>query len=221
MKAIFAVILLLLGFAPVFAQNEQSPIVTKAFDYKDWTYKNIRTEGSTNLRDFAKGKKLVMVVYFAPWCPNWKHDVAFVQGLYEKYKASGLEVIGVGEYDPVAAMKAHLEAYKVTFPAVYESEASFAREKTVHFTQRREAGDPRKWGSPWYLFLEPSMLEAMGDVLTKKVNVVNGELIKEDAEKFIRAKLGLPADAGKTALSGTAKIEICEPERSAAALKKP
>ncbi len=221
MKGFFAFILFSLSFLPVFAQNEQAPIVEKAFDYKDWTYQNIQNDGKTNLREFTKGKKLVIVVYFAPWCPNWKHDVAFVQGLYEKYKGNGLEVIGVGEYDPVSAMKTHLDTYKVTFPTVYESDNSGLREKTVHFTQRREAGDTRKWGSPWYLFLEPSTLEAKGDVLTKKVNVVNGELIKEDAEKFIRAKLGLPSDAAKAALSGKAKIEVCEPERSAAALKKP
>ena len=123
MKCLLAFILLSLGFLPVFGQNEQSPIVEKAFDYKDWTYKNIRNDGSTNLREFTKGKKLVLVVYFAPWCPNWKHDVAFVQGLYDKYRSNGLEIIGVGEYDPVPSMKTHLDAYKITFPSVYESDS--------------------------------------------------------------------------------------------------
>ncbi|MEO7673663.1 MAG: redoxin domain-containing protein [Pyrinomonadaceae bacterium] len=206
MKGIFVIILLALSFLHVSAQNEQSPVVEKTFDYKDWTYKNIRADGSTNLREFTKGKKLVMVVYFAPWCPNWKHDAAYVQGMYEKYKASGLEVIGVGEYDPVSTMKTHLDAYKVTFPAVYESDNSGSREKTVHFTQRREAGDTRKWGSPWYVFMEPSALEAKGDAIAKKVNVVNGELIRDDAEKFIRAKLGLSADAGKAAVVAKKQI---------------
>lgn len=221
MKGIFAFILLSLSFLPVLAQNEQSPIVEKAFDYKDWTYKNIRTDGSTNLREFTKGKKLVMVVYFAPWCPNWKHDVEFVQGLYDKYQTKGLDIIAVGEYDTVTAMKTNLETYKAAFPVVYESDNSGLREKTVHFAQRREAGDVRKWGSPWYLFLEPSMLETKGDVLAKKVNVVNGELIRDEAEKFIRAKLGLSADAAKTAVSGNAKIEACEPDKNITSLKKP
>lgn len=221
MKGIFALILLSLGFLPVFAQNEQSPMVEKAFEYKDWTYKNIRTDGSTNLREFSKGKKLVMIVYFAPWCPNWKHDVEFVQGLYDKYKANGLEIVAVGEYDSVAAMKASLESFKVTFPAVYESEDRLVRETTVHFAQRHEAGDTRKWGSPWYVFLEPAELEAKGEVLIKKVNVVNGELIRDEAEKFIRAKLGLSADAAKTALSDKAKIEVCDPAKDMLILKKP
>ncbi len=220
MKGIFAVILLLLSFIPVFAQNEQSPIVEKIFDYKDWTYKNLRTDGATNLRDFTKGKKLVMVVYFAPWCPNWKHDAAFVQALYDKYRTDGLEIIAVGEYDPVAAMKANLESYKMTFPAVYESDNRGDREKTVHFAQRREAGDTRKWGSPWYLFLEPSSLENTGDILARKLNLVNGELIRGDADKFIRSKLGLAADSKKAAVSEKTKIEICEPEKNTN-LKKP
>jgi hypothetical protein len=45
----------------------------------------VQTGAETNLRKFTAGKKLVMVVYFAPWCPNWKHDAKFVESMYEKY----------------------------------------------------------------------------------------------------------------------------------------
>ena len=221
MKGIFAVILLSLGFIQALAQNEQSPIVEKTFDYKDWTYKNIRTDGSMNLRDFTNGKKLVMVVYFAPWCPNWKYDAPYVQELYDRYKASGLEVIAIGEYDPVSAMKANLDESKIAFPAVYESDARTSRETTVHSAQRREAGDTRKWGSPWYVFLEPASLEKKGEVLSKKTNVINGELIRDEADKFIRTKLGLASNSVKAAVSDNTKIEVCEPEKNAATLKKP
>ncbi len=211
-------IFLLVGFA--FGQNEQSPIVEKNFAYKDWTHKNVKGDGKTNLREFAKDKKLVMVVYWAPWCFNWKHDVAFVQGLHERYKDNGLAIIGVGGYDPVDRMKAHLDEYKISFPTVYDSNDRLQREKTVHYTQRREAGDTRKWGSPWYVFLEPNQLEKSGDVLTKKTIVVNGELIQPDAEKYIREKLGLTTEAAKTAAKKD-MIEACEPEQKAAALVKP
>lgn len=221
MKIFTALAILLFSVSLSFAQNEQSPIVEKEFVYKDWTYKNVRSDGNINLRDYTKGKKLVMVVYFAPWCPNWKHDVAFVQGLYEKYRSHGFNVIGVGEYDPVDAMKTHLDSYKVTFAAVYESVLRNDKEKTLHYGYRKSAGDTRSWGSPWYLFLEPANLEKGGDVLSKKANVVNGELIKEDAEKFIRKKLGLPAEQAKALLSKTAEIEVCKPENKAAALVKP
>ena len=173
-----------------FAQNEQAPIAEKNLAFKDWTYKTVDGDKNLNLRQAIAGKKLAIVVYWAPWCPNWKYDAPFVQGLYDKYKANGLEIIGVAEYDTVDKMKAHIKDQKLTFPIVYESVATADREKTTHFTMRREAGDIRKWGSPWYVFLEPSKLER-GEVLANKVQLVNGELIKGEAEKFIRQRLGL------------------------------
>lgn len=209
---LFSVALLLLivsGFA--LAQNEESPIVEKEFAYKDWTFRNLSGDGKTNLREFAKGKKLVLVVYWAPWCHNWEHDYAFVESLYEKYKDKGLGMIGVGLYDPVSRMKDHVEKNKLTFPMVYETDNSGYREKTTHFSQRREAGDTRKWGSPWYVFLDTATLEPSGESLTKKTTVVNGELIRPEAEKYIREKLGLPASAAGIAAKNKVS-EVCEPD---------
>ena len=39
------------------------------------------------------------------------------QKLYEKYKANGFEVIGVGEYDTVESMKTSLDTLKLLFPS--------------------------------------------------------------------------------------------------------
>jgi peroxiredoxin len=220
MKFIFAFIFIISGLTFAFAQNEQSPIVEKEIGYKDWTYKNLNGGGETNLRQFSKSKKLVLVVYWAPWCPNWKHDAAFVEQMHEKYAKDGLAVIGVGEYDTVDKMKQNYEQNKLTFPSVYESAASSERVNTVHYAMRTASGDTRKWGSPWYVFLEPSKLQANGEVLAGKVSVVNGELIRPDAEKFIREKLGL--GAGSAAASAKSKeLEICEPAAKTPALVKP
>ena len=220
MKFIFAFVSIISTFAFAFGQNEQTLIAEKEFGYKDWTYKNLNGGGETNLREFSKGKKLVMVVYWAPWCPNWKHDVALVQELHQKYAKDGLAVIGVGEYDTVDKMKQSYDQNKLTFPSVYESTALTDRLTNVHYAQRTAAGDTRKWGSPWYVFLEPPKLQTGGDVLATKVNVVNGELIRQDAEKFIREKLGLGSD-GSVAKAGPNEIEICEPEPKTPALVKP
>ena len=100
-KAILALTVLLLGYNLGFGQNEQSPLVEKNVEYKNWSFKNLRTGDTTDLRSLTKGKKLVMVVYFAAWCPNWKHDAPIVKRLYDKYRASGFEVVGVSEYDTV------------------------------------------------------------------------------------------------------------------------
>ncbi len=222
MRTIPAFLFLLLSFGFVSAQNEQAPIIEKTFDYKDWVYKNIETGKDMNLRKFANGKKLVMVVYWAPWCPNWEYDVAFVQGLYEKYKDKGFDVIGVGEYDPVDTMKAHVKKHNLTFPSVYESASRAEREKTVHFTQRREAGDTRKWGSPWYVFLEGAKLEPEGQiVMSKKPPVVNGELMRKDAEVFIQQKLGLTPTGETSAIGKSKEIEVCDPDIKTTEFKKP
>jgi len=221
MKTFLALAFLLIGSVFASAQSEQAPILEKEIKYKDWTYKSVRDDKPINLREFTAKKKLVMVVYFAPWCPNWKYEAPFAQKLYEKYKANGFDVIGVGEYDTVAAMKSHLDTFKLTFPAVYESEARDAKQKTLHYEYRKSVGDTRGWGSPWNIFLEPSKLTKKGGVLTEKTFIVNGELIEVEAEKFVREKLGLPAEQKKADKTTSQTIEACEIDKKAATFVKP
>lgn len=222
MKSLFAFVILLAGLSAAFGQNEQSPIIEKDINYQDWTLKSVRTNHDTTLRDLTVGKKLVIVVYYAPWCGNWKHDAPFLQRFYDKYKASGLEIVGVGEYDPVDAMKSNLDTLKITFPVVYESENRTQKQKTRHYDYRKLTGDTRNWGSPWYILLEPASFEKKGDTLVKRSHVINGEMIETEGEKFIREKLGLPAADPKGPVAGSEKAVVCDPDKpSAPALKKP
>lgn len=214
MKFFFAILFILFGLNFTFGQNEQAPIVEREISYKNWTLKSIRTGEDVTLSDLTKGKKLVIVVYFAPWCGNWRWDARFLPRLYDKYKDKGLEIVGVGEYDPVTNMKTNLDSLKITFPAVYESESRDDREKTKHFDYRRSTGDSRKWGSPWYIFLTPAAFEKKGDTLVKKTHVINGEMIEVEGEKFIRERLGLPKDETKAAVADN-KIEVCDPTKPA------
>ena len=217
MKTLLLIAVLLLSFTFADAQHEYAPLQEKEIKYKDWTYKQVRDGSELNLRGATKGKKLVMVVYFAPWCPNWKLQAPVVQKFYEKYKANGLEIIGVGEYDTVDAMKASIDTYKITFPVVYESDSRDAKQKTPHYEYRRTTSDTRNWGSPWSIFLIPSQMKK-GDVLTEKTYVVNGELMEAESEAFIREKLGLPKEVKKE-VSISKPGEVCDPTTSN--LRKP
>lgn len=221
MKSLLALAIMLIGLSAALAQNEQAPLQEKEINYKDWTYKSVRDDKDINLRNFTNGKRLVLVVYFAPWCPNWKNEAPFAQKLYEKYKANGFDVIGVGEYDTVAAMKTNLDDKKITFPVVYESISSDAKQKTLHYEYRKATGDVRNWGSPWNIFLVPAKLTKKGDVLTEKTFVVNGELIETDVEKFVREKLGLPAEETKAENSANKTVEACDSETKTTTFKKP
>jgi peroxiredoxin len=222
MKSLLIFAIIFLSFTFAHAQHEYAPLQEHEIKYKDWTYKSVRDDSEINLRDFAKDKKLVMVVYFAAWCPNWKYEAPFAQKLYEKYKANGLDIIGVSEYASVADAKVNLDDKKITFPVVYESDSRDAKQKTPHYEYRKTTGDMRSWGSPWNLFVESASVENKGDTLVKKAFVVNGELVETEVEKFVRQKLGLPAEEKQITTASKEKvIETCEPEKKEAAFKKP
>ena len=217
MKTILVLAILLFGFTfNVAAQHEYAPVQEHEVKYKDWTYKSVRGDGGEmNLRNFTNGKKLVMVVYFAAWCPNWKLEAPIAQKFYDKYKAQGFDVVGVSEYASVADAKAGLDDKKITFPVVYESESRDAKQKTPHYEYRKKTGDTRGWGSPWNIFLIPADLKTTGDTLVEKTFVVNGELIEDETEAFIRQKLGLSAEETKTAATAAKDkpIETCDADK--------
>jgi thiol-disulfide isomerase/thioredoxin len=176
--------------------HEYAPLQEREINYKDWTFKSARDgEQRVNLRDWSRGKRLVLVVYFAPWCRNWKLEAPVVARLYEKYRDAGFDVVAVSDYGTTDEIKAYFDQHPAHYAVVVESDSSGAREKTAHYAYRQQTGDARKWGSPYNVFLEPAKLSAKGDVLAAKVWIANGELVEHDAEQFIRERLGLPADA--------------------------
>ena len=186
-RIIFGLLIVATTFAVSAAQasHEYAPIQEKTVNYKNWTLNDLKENKPTDLRSLMQGKKLVMVVYFAPWCPNWRNEAPVAARLYEKYKDQGFGVIGVSEYGTRDTVSAFFAPTGAPYPVVSESEVREDREKTPHFGYRQLTGDTRRWGSPWNIFLEPATLAKTGDVLTEKAWVVNGELIEADVDKFI------------------------------------
>lgn len=198
MKKVLTLVALALALVPAAlaaraqAGHEYAPLEEKTVNYKDWTLNSVKDGAPVNLRTFAKGKKLVLVVYFAPWCGNWKNEAPTVLRLHEKYKAQGFEVVAVSEYAPADDSRKYFESQGgAPFPVVVESEAGADKEKTTHYAYRKAVGDPRNWGSPFNVFLEPAKLNASGELLTERAWVVGGELIEKDVERFVRERLGL------------------------------
>src|SRR6478672_6681552 len=102
MKTFFVALILALMFMPsstrAQAGHEYSPLVEKTVNYKNWSLPNLRSDKADDLRSLVAGKKLVMIVYFAPWCGNWRNEAPIAAKLYDKYKDQGFQVIGVSEY---------------------------------------------------------------------------------------------------------------------------
>ncbi|HKZ77681.1 MAG TPA: TlpA disulfide reductase family protein [Pyrinomonadaceae bacterium] len=184
---------LVLVMAPAFVtaqdSHEYSPLEEKTINYKNWSLTELKDDKTLDLRSIVQGKKLVMVVYFAPWCHNWRNEAPVAARLYEKYKAQGFEVIGVSEYATRDDVRNFFGVAGSPYPIVTESESREDRDKTAHFGYRQSTGDTRKWGSPWNIFLEPAKLTKDGDVVAEQAWVVNGELIEDEVDKFISERL--------------------------------
>jgi len=172
--------------------HEWAPLLEQKLDYKDWTFKSLKDGAPVSLRELARGKKLMLVVYFAPWCANWRAEDPVLRRLYDKYRGAGFEVVGVSEYATVEDSRKYFEGQGgAPYPVVVESDTTSAREQTTHYGYRRATGDARRWGSPYNVFLEPAKLKQTGEVLTERAWVVGGELIEKDVERFIRERLGI------------------------------
>ena len=192
---IFSILAVLLLPAVASAQlaHEYSPLVETTVKYKNWTLPNLKTDEPENLRKLMEGKKLVMIVYFAPWCGNWRNEAPIAAKLYEKYKNQGFQVIGVSEYASRADVRSFFGPDGPPYPVVTESESRQDKQNTPHYDYRQLTGDKRNWGSPWNIFLEPDKVQPTGDLLVEKAWVVNGELIEEEVDKFIASKVATVA----------------------------
>jgi len=204
MKKLLVIAILSLHVVVYAQSHEYSPLVEKTVNYKNWSLPNIKTAVDEDLRALMAGKKLVMIVYFAPWCGNWRNEAPIAAKLYEKYKAQGFQVIGISEYAPPTDTFTYFGAKDPPYPVFVESESRDDKQKTAHYGYRQLTGDTRNWGSPWNIFLEPDKVNAKGEVLAEKAWVVNGELIEDEVDKFIASKLGAAASA--------TVIQPCKPE---------
>ena len=210
MKKFLFVSLLALALSPLptMAQgdHEYSPLAEKTVNYRNWSLPDLKSDKDADLRALMAGKKLVMIVYFAPWCHNWRNEAPIAAKLYDKYKGQGFQVIGVSEYASRDDVKNFFGEAGPPYPIVTESESREEKEKTLHYEYRQLTGDTRNWGSPWNIFLEPAKVNPKGEVLAEKAWVVNGELIEDEVDKFIASKL-----TPTTATAAAAKvIEPCK-----------
>src|SRR2546421_10617933 len=122
-KLIMILFALMIAPAALRAQShEYSPLQEKTVNYKNWTLNDLASNKPVALRSLMQGKKLVMVLYFAPWCPNWRNEAPVAASLYEKYKSQGFEIVGVSEYGSRDDVKAFFGPAGAPYPRGSESE---------------------------------------------------------------------------------------------------
>jgi peroxiredoxin len=196
MKYLLITFLLLLSL-PLKAQKALKDEIDHSlvtFQSQKLTYRNFvlptSVEGQqVDLRAAAKGKKLVLITYFAAWCENSNHDVETIKHLQKKFGDKGLGIVGVSNYSEPKEIKEFITKHQPLYPIAMESNDDKQRENTTHYSYRKLCGDTRKWGTPFTLLIETKNMKADGEILVDDLLAAKGELDKKEAEKLIKQLL--------------------------------
>jgi cytochrome c biogenesis protein CcmG, thiol:disulfide interchange protein DsbE len=106
---------------PTSPLNSDNLINSRAPDFtlKDPAGKNI------SLSAF-KGK-VVLLNFWATWCPPCRAEMPALNKLYREKKNRGLEIIAVSTDRSVSSVKDFLEKHKVDFPILFDEDRSAAK----------------------------------------------------------------------------------------------
>lgn len=179
--------------ATAFGQHDKGhhyvPLREVEMEIRDFSFATL--DGKIiNLREAVKGKKLVLVHYFAAWCHNSNFDVRTMKEFYDKYKDQGFLVVGVCEYSNETELRGFIERHKPEYPICVEGDGKFKdRTGTTHYAYRSKLDDNRHWGTPLNILIAAEDVQKKGDIVAKRVRIATGEVIKSEFEELIREKL--------------------------------
>jgi len=86
-------------------------------NYLDFTLPKLGG-GEISLSEY-RGKKAVVLDFWASWCPNCRRDLPHVQKFYEKYK-DDVEVIAVNLSEKESVVKKYIDSQGFTFPVALD-----------------------------------------------------------------------------------------------------
>ncbi len=72
-------------------------------------------EKTISLAQF-KGKKIVLLNFWATWCSSCKTEIPVLNALYDKYKKSGLEIIGIAIDKDKNQLKSFVKNQAIHYP---------------------------------------------------------------------------------------------------------
>lgn len=81
--------------------------------------------GKAALADYAG--QVVLVNFWATWCPPCKAEMPTLQAFYEAHRAKGFTLVAVNAGDPAAEVQAFVEKNGLTFPVWLDPDAAGMR----------------------------------------------------------------------------------------------
>lgn len=96
------------------------PESSKSRRYPPFIFKSVSLEGkSIDLSEYV-GKKLIMVNFWASWCPPCRYETPDLINLQEEFKDK-LLIVGVALDNTVEPVKVFAQRYKFNYPIVHDS----------------------------------------------------------------------------------------------------
>ena len=113
------------------ASSESSEQVTDEQFSPNFTLNNLDGD-RISLSDY-RGKKAVIVDFWASWCPNCRRDMPVMQKLYEEY-GDQVEVIAVNLQESKSKVEKFVDSQGFTYPILLDPAGSAARLYGVNYT---------------------------------------------------------------------------------------
>ena len=70
--------------------------------------------------------KIVVVNFWASWCPPCRREQPWLQDLHERYAGRGVQFLGVNHRDGLTDARTYLLEFGVTYPSVRDHDGSLA-----------------------------------------------------------------------------------------------
>jgi cytochrome c biogenesis protein CcmG, thiol:disulfide interchange protein DsbE len=83
-----------------------------------------------NIDSYANNK-VVLLAFFTTWCPWCQQEMPLLQVISKKYKARGLEVVGIGISETRGSLTAFANSNKLTFKILVDDKAKAANQYNV------------------------------------------------------------------------------------------
>ena len=115
---------MLIGAALAACAGAAVPAVTPAMIAPDFT---LRSMGGPNLRLHEQRGQVVLVNFWATWCGPCRQEMPHLNRLYEKYRASGFQLLGVNIDDDARAATDLATRLGVKFPVLLDTDKKASR----------------------------------------------------------------------------------------------